>query len=167
MIIKNKINRVVKDLERRYDFDEVLTPIFGHKSLYEISGHLSHYQESMFPVLKVEDEELILRPMTCPHHLILFNTKRWSYRDLPKRFCESSRLFRYEASGALSGLERVRAMELTEGHILLREDQIEEEIKRCFKMVNEAINVFDITIDHIALSTRSEDDKIFHGSKEL
>lgn len=167
MLIKNKVSEVVRKLERKFNFEEVSTPIFGHKSLYELSGHLSHYRESMFPTIKLEDEELILRPMTCPHHLILFSKRRWSYRELPKRYCESSRLFRYEASGALSGLERVRAMELTEGHIFLRVDQISSEIKRCFKMINEAIETFGIKIDHVALSTRSKDGEGFHGSNLL
>lgn len=154
--IKNKIENVVRDYEKRFGFDEVSTPIFGIQELYITSGHWEHYQNTMFPPIKLEHENLVLRPMTCPHHIILFKSRKWSYRELPKRFSEHSQLFRKEASGALSGLERVRAMELTDGHIFLRLTQINSEIKRCFQMIEAILKEFGIQIDHLALSTRDK-----------
>lgn len=152
--IKNKIAEVVRSYEEKFGFDEVSTPIFGSQELYRVSGHWEHYHDTMFPPMKLEHENLVLRPMTCPHHIVLFKSRKWSYRELPKRFSEHSQLFRKEASGALSGLERVRAMELTDAHIFLRTSQINSEIKRCFRMIEAILRDFGIKIDHLALSTR-------------
>ena len=159
MAIKNEIQKYIRETEYRYGFREVATPAFGAKELYEISGHWAHYQDTMFQPLKVENEELVMRPMTCPHHLVLYKMKRRSYRDLPMRISEQSRLYRYEKSGALSGLERVRSMELTEGHIIARQDQIEQEFENAYKLIQEALTKFGIQIDYVSLSLRDKDDK--------
>ena len=91
-----------------YNFQEVITPILGSKELYQTSGHLAHYQDYMFPAMSRNNETYYLRPMTCPHHCLIYQQKPRSYRKLPFRLCENSLLFRYEASGAMKGLERVR-----------------------------------------------------------
>ncbi|QJR44349.1 threonine--tRNA ligase [Mycoplasma miroungirhinis] len=159
MKIHNSIRDYVTKLDKLYGFKEVLTPHFGEKKLYEISGHWAHYQETMFKPIEMDNEQLIGRPMTCPHHIMLFNMTRRSYRDLPIRYSEQSRLYRYEKSGALTGLERVRSMDLTEGHIFVRPDQIKDEFKHLYKMILEALGDFNIEIDHISLSLRDTENK--------
>ena len=158
MKIHNAIRDYVLKLDKKFGFREVLTLHFGEKKLYEISGHWAHYQDTMFAPIKMDNETLVARPMTCPHHIILFNSTRRSYKDLPIRYSEQSRLYRYEASGALSGLERVRGMDLTEGHIFVRPDQIKSEFKHLYKMILQALKDFNIEIDHISLSLRDPQD---------
>lgn len=158
MKIHNAIRDYVLKLDKKFGFREVLTPHFGEKKLYEISWHWAHYQDTMFAPIKMDNETLVARPMTCPHHIILFNSTRRSYKDLPIRYSEQSRLYRYEASGALSGLERVRGMDLTEGHIFVRPDQIKSEFKHLYKMILQALKDFNIEIDHISLSLRDPQD---------
>ncbi|BAQ54632.1 threonine--tRNA ligase [Mycoplasmopsis arginini] len=158
MKVHNAIENYVLKLDRKFGFTEVLTPHFGEKKLYEISGHWAHYQDTMFKPILMDNETLVARPMTCPHHIILFNSTRRSYRDLPIRYSEQSRLYRYEKSGALSGLERVRAMDLTEGHVFVRPDQIKQEFKHLYKMILTALKDFNIEIDHISLSLRDPND---------
>jgi len=158
MKIHNAIKNYVLKLDKKFGFTEVLTPHFGEKKLYEISGHLAHYQDTMFNPIKMENEFLIARPMTCPHHIMLYNSTRHSYRDFPIRYSEQSRLYRYEKSGALSGLERVRSMDLTEGHVFVRPDQIKDEFKHLYKMITTALKDFNIEIDHISLSLRDPKD---------
>ncbi|MDC8918770.1 threonine--tRNA ligase [Metamycoplasma hyosynoviae] len=159
MKIHNAIRDYVLRLDKKFGFIEVMTPHFGERKLYEISGHLSHYKDTMFNEIKMDNENLIARPMTCPHHIMLFNSTRRSYKELPIRYSEQSRLYRYEKSGALSGLERVRAMDLTEGHVFVRPDQIKDEFKHLYQMIITALKDFDIEIDHISLSLRDEDNK--------
>ncbi|MDD1371303.1 threonine--tRNA ligase [Metamycoplasma hyosynoviae] len=159
MKIHNAIRDYVLRLDKKFGFIEVMTPHFGERKLYEISGHLSHYKDTMFNEIKMDNENLIARPMTCPHHIMLFNSTRHSYKELPIRYSEQSRLYRYEKSGALSGLERVRAMDLTEGHVFVRPDQIKDEFKHLYQMIITALKDFDIEIDHISLSLRDEDNK--------
>ncbi|ACF07469.1 Threonine--tRNA ligase [Metamycoplasma arthritidis] len=167
MKIHNAIRDYVLKLDRKFGFKEVLTPHFGEKKLYEISGHWDHYQEDMFTPIKMDNETLVARPMTCPHHIVLYNMTRRSYRDLPIRYSEQSRLYRYEKSGALSGLERVRSMDLTEGHVFVRKDQIKAEFKHLYNMIQKALSDFDIQVDHVSLSLRDPNNsvKFFNDDK--
>lgn len=158
MKIHNAIRNYILKLDKKFGFNEVLTPHFGEKLLYETSGHLAHYQNTMFNPIKMENEFLIARPMTCPHHIMIYNSTRHSYRDFPIRYSEQSRLYRYEKSGALSGLERVRSMDLTEGHVFVRPDQIKDEFKHLYKMIIKALKDFNIELDHISLSLRDPED---------
>lgn len=159
MKIKRRIIDIVLKLDRKYEFKEVSTPIIGEKKMYEISGHWEHYQDVMFRPIKCDNENLILRPMTCPHHILIYKSKKRSYKELPIRFSEQSPLFRYENSGALTGMERVRAMLLTEGHLFVRKDQIINEFKSCYKLIKEILNLFNIKIDCVSFSVRNPDDK--------
>ena len=108
MIIRNKIAEFLQRKQKEFGFQEVITPILGSEELYQTSGHLDHYRDYMFPSLSRNNETFCLRPMTCPHHCLVYRQKPRSYRDLPFRICENSFLYRYEASGALKGLERAR-----------------------------------------------------------
>lgn len=159
MKIRNRIMKEVLALDYKYNFTEVATPIVGEKKLYEISGHWQHYQEDMFKPIICDNENLILRPMTCPHHVLIYKSKRRSYRELPIRLSEQSPLFRYEKSGALTGLERVRSMLLTEGHLFVRKDQIISEFEHCYKMISEALEMFNIQVDYVSLSLRDPNNK--------
>lgn len=158
MYIHNEIRNLVLKMDRKYGFTEVLTPHFGNEELYKISGHLAHYKDDMFAPIVVEKERLIPRPMTCPHHNICFGLEKRSYRDLPIRYSEQSQLYRYEKSGALTGLERVRGMLLTEGHLYVREDQIFDEIVRMYNQISETLKIFNIQISYISLSLRDPKD---------
>lgn len=159
MKIKRKIEQIVLDFDYFYGFKEVFSPHFGEKSLYQISGHWDHYQENIFNAIKVENEILVARPMTCPHHILIFSSKKRSYREMPVRYSEQSLIYRYEKSGALLGLERVRGMELTDAHIFARKTQIKAECQRCFLMISQILKVFNIKIDHVSLSLRDKNNK--------
>ncbi|MBZ4212458.1 threonine--tRNA ligase [Mycoplasma sp. U97] len=159
MYIHNEIRNLTLKLDKKYGFTEVLTPHFGSEDLYKTSGHLAHYKDDMFKPLVVENERLIPRPMTCPHHILVYNTEKRSYRDLPIRYSEQSQLYRYEKSGALTGLERVRGMLLTEGHLFVRHDQIEQEVRRMYNQIKEMLDIFNIKISYVSLSLRDSENK--------
>lgn len=159
MYIHNEIRNLILKMDRKYGFTEVLTPHFGEEELYRRSGHLAHYKDDMFSAMVVENERLIPRPMTCPHHIICYNMEKRSYRDLPIRYSEQSQLYRYEKSGALTGLERVRGMLLTEGHLFLRKDQIKEEFKLMYSQIKETLELFKLQISYISLSLRDKNNK--------
>jgi threonyl-tRNA synthetase len=115
-----------------------------------------------------EGEEVFLRPMSCPHHCTVFNYRPRSYKELPIRFSEEVMQYRYEASGSLIGLERVRGMQLTDAHIFLRPDQLEAEVKNAFDLIVDTLNAFDIDIHYIELALHDpEDFEKYHGDKEL
>ncbi|MGL5617879.1 MAG: threonine--tRNA ligase [Metamycoplasmataceae bacterium] len=159
MRIKRRIEKTILELDDKYGFSEVLTPIVGEKELYVKSGHWEHYKDDMFSPIVADAENLVLRPMTCPHHILIYRSIRRSYRELPIRYSEQSNLFRHEKSGALTGMERVRSMQLTEGHIFARRDQIISEFKRNFELISEALKIFSIEIDYVSLSIRDLENK--------
>ncbi|MGL6125327.1 MAG: threonine--tRNA ligase [Metamycoplasmataceae bacterium] len=159
MKIKRRIEKKILELDDKYGFLEVSTPIVGEKELYIKSGHWDHYKNDMFSPIVAEAENLVLRPMTCPHHILIYQSTRRSYRELPIRYSEQSNLFRHEKSGALTGMERVRSMQLTEGHIFARRDQIVSEFKRNYKLILEALTTFNIEIDYVSFSVRDPQNK--------
>lgn len=140
-------------------FKFVSTPVLGSDELYKVSGHWSHYRENMFPPLKIDKEVMVLRPMTCPHHMLVYKSKPRSYRELPFRIAEKAILHRYEASGALIGLERVRNMQLIDTHVIIRPDQIEAEIKHYYEVILKCLNMFNIKIHRIDLSLHDPKNK--------
>ncbi|ASZ08934.1 threonine--tRNA ligase [Mesoplasma chauliocola] len=162
-IVKEEIKKYLKEKEWEYDFINVTTPVIGTVELYKKSGHWDHYGEDMFQPFNGgsgSDEQFILRPMNCPHHVAVYKQEQRSYRDLPLRIAEHALQHRYESSGSLTGLERVRAMELTDSHIFVRPDQVEEEFKSIYKMINEVLQTFNIQIDYLSLSLRDPEDKV-------
>ena len=159
MLLKNSIQKYILYMDKKYGFKEVSTSIVGNKKLYEISGHLDHYSDTMFPIINLGGEELILRPMTCPHHILLYQSQPRTYKEFPIRYSEQSLLYRNEKSGGLTGLERVRSMELTEGHIFTRKDQIQKEIEHCYTLIKEVLERFKINIHSLVLSLRDPSDK--------
>src|SRR4029079_9022233 len=114
--IRRELERYVTDLEIKRGYQHVITPDVAKVDMYKTSGHWSHYKDSMFPVMHYEEEELVLRPMNCPHHIQIFRHEQRSYRELPLRLAEFGTMWRFEKSGELSGLSRVRRMDLTGAH---------------------------------------------------
>ncbi|BET38899.1 threonine--tRNA ligase [Spiroplasma ixodetis] len=162
MVIKKVLQKYLRKQEFMWDYQEVATPVLGSVELYKKSGHWDHYRENMFtPIQKAElsEEQLVLRPMTCPHHCMIYKSALRSYKDLPLRLSEHALLYRYEASGALTGLERVRSMELTDSHIFVRFDQMKTEFKRCYQLIAEVLKTLNIKIDYLSLSLRDPADK--------
>ena len=135
-IIRRELERFTVDEELKRGYQHVYTPPLAKTELYKISGHYPYYKDTMYPVMKVDDDELILRPMTCPHHFMLFKSKPRSYRELPLRLAELASQFRYEKSGELSGLMRVRMFTLADAHIFLAPEQAEAEIKEVLKLID-------------------------------
>ncbi|MDQ7983145.1 MAG: threonine--tRNA ligase [Spiroplasma sp.] len=158
MTIKKVIQEYLWEQEFKWDYQEVATPVLGSVELYKKSGHWDHYRENMFSPIVKDNEQLVLRPMTCPHHCMIYQSIPHSYRDLPIRMSEHALLYRYEASGALTGLERVRSMELTDSHIFVRPDQMKEEFKRCYHLIADVLKTFNIKIDYLSLSLRDPKD---------
>lgn len=166
--IKYEIQKYINKLQNKYEFLPVMTPVLGTVDLYKTSGHWDHYKENMFPVMDVDGEELVLRPMTCPHHIIIYKNDIHSYRQLPIRLCEHSNLHRYEASGGLTGLERVREMVLEDTHIFCRPDQIKQEVNNCYKAIMDAHDGLGTKIWRVDLSIWDPNDKEkFHGNVEM
>ena len=157
--IRKQIAKYVTELEEDYDFQHVFTPVIGAVDLYKTSGHWDLYKEDNFPPIELDNESLFLRPMSCPHHMLVYGSKLRSYRDLPIRLAEEVIQHRYEASGALTGLERVRAMTLTDAHLFVRPDQIKQEFAHCLKMIHQAVEDFGIEIAYYSLSLRDPEDK--------
>ena len=142
--IRRVIERYIVDKEQRLGYDHVYTPVLGSVELYKTSGHWDHYQDGMFPVMNMDNEDLVLRPMNCPHHMMIYKNGIHSYRNLPLRIAELGTMHRYEMSGALSGLQRVRGMTLNDAHIFVRPDQIKEEFQRVVKLIIGVYEDFNI-----------------------
>ncbi|MFS0865226.1 threonine--tRNA ligase [Fredinandcohnia sp. 179-A 10B2 NHS] len=157
--IRRVIERYIVDKEVRLGYDHVYTPVLGSVDLYKTSGHWDHYQEDMFPKMEMDNEELVLRPMNCPHHMMVYKNGIHSYRKLPIRIAELGTMHRYEMSGALSGLQRVRGMTLNDAHIFVRPDQIKEEFIRVVNLVLEVYKDFNIEDYSFRLSYRDPADK--------
>ncbi|MBM7606875.1 threonyl-tRNA synthetase [Lysinibacillus composti] len=157
--IRRTIERYIVDKEVRLGYKHVYTPVLGSKTLYETSGHWDHYQEDMFPPMEMDNETLVLRPMNCPHHMEVYKSSMHSYRHLPIRIGELGTMHRYESSGGLSGLQRVRGMTLNDAHIFVRPDQIKEEFKRVVELILDVYKDFDLNDYKFRLSYRDPQDK--------
>ncbi|GAB2479002.1 threonine--tRNA ligase [Alkalibacterium psychrotolerans] len=153
--IRRVIERYITDKEISLGYEHVYTPIMANVDFYKKSGHWDHYHEDMFPPMDMGDGEmLVLRPMNCPHHMMVFKNDVRSYRDLPIRIAELGQMHRYEKSGALSGLQRVREMTLNDAHVFVRPDQIKEEFTRVVQLMLAVFEDFDITDYRFRLSYR-------------
>lgn len=158
--IRRVIERYIVDKEVSLGYEHVYTPIMADAKLYQQSGHWDHYQDDMFPPMDMGDGELlVLRPMNCPHHMKIFGKETRSYRDLPLRIAELGQMHRYEKSGALSGLQRVREMTLNDAHVFVRPDQIKAEFRRVINLILEVYKDFNITDYRFRLSLRDPENK--------
>lgn len=157
--VKRILERYIQDKELSLGYDHVYTPVLATTELYKISGHWAHYKENMFPVMKMDNEELVLRPMNCPHHMMIYKNSIYSYRDLPIRIGELAHDFRYESSGSVCGLERVRCMCMNDAHLFVRPDQIKEEFAKVVNLILEVYKDLGIKADSFRLSLRDPEDK--------
>ncbi|MCM3629222.1 threonine--tRNA ligase [Paenibacillus glycanilyticus] len=156
--VRRTLERYIVDMEERLGYEHVYTPVLANVELYKISGHWEHYSEDMFPLMALDNEELVLRPMNCPHHMMVYKSDMRSYRDLPVRIAEMGTMHRYEMSGALTGLHRVRAMTLNDAHIFCRPDQIKEEFARVVNLIRKVYEDFGIKEYRFRLSYRDPQD---------
>ena len=173
--IRRTIERYIVDKEVELGYDHVYTPIMGSKDLYITSGHWEHYQEDMFPPMEMDHETMVLRPMNCPHHMMVYKNERHSYRELPIRIAELGMMHRYEASGAVSGLQRVRGMTLNDAHVFVRPDQLKDEFKLTVGLIQEAYKDLGIKNFSYRLSYRDpentekyfDDDKMWENAQQM
>lgn len=157
--IRRIVERYIVDKELSLGYNHVYTPVMGSVDLYKTSGHWDHYHEDMFPIMDMDNEQLVLRPMNCPHHMMVYKNAIHSYRELPIRIAELGTMHRYEMSGALSGLQRVRGMTLNDAHIFVRPDQIKEEFQRVVQLILDVYKDFNIKDYSFRLSYRDPQDK--------
>ncbi|WP_068786694.1 threonine--tRNA ligase [Paenibacillus phocaensis] len=156
--VRRTLERYIVDIEERLGYQHVYTPVLGNVDLYKTSGHWDHYQDDIFPKMAIDTEEFILRPMNCPHHMMVYKSDMRSYRDLPIRIAELGMQHRYEMSGALTGLHRVRSMTLNDAHIFCRLDQIKDEFSRVLDLIKQVYNDFGIHEYRFRLSYRDPQD---------
>jgi threonyl-tRNA synthetase len=154
--IRRLLEEYILEKERRAGYQHVYTPDLAKVDLYVRSGHWAHYHEDMFPPMDLETEQLVLRPMNCPHHILVYESKKHSYRDLPVRIAELGTMYRYERSGVLSGLSRVRCMTLNDAHIFCTPEQIKEEFAGVMRLVEQAYRDLGITQYTYRLSLRDK-----------
>ncbi len=135
--IRRILERYIQDKELELGYDHVYTPSLATTDLYKTSGHWDHYKDDMFPVMEMDNEALVLRPMNCPHHMLIYKSELRSYKDLPIKIAELANDFRYEDSGAVCGLERVRQMCQNDSHLFVRPDQIKEEVGKVLTLITD------------------------------
>ena len=158
-LVRKQLENYIYEKEQKLGYLHVYTPCVGTVDLYKTSGHWDHYKENMFPSMKVDNEEFVLRPMNCPHHMLIYGNELHSYKDLPIRIGEFAADFRYEASGAVKGLERVRCMCQNDAHLFVRPDQIGEEFKKVVKLILDVYHDFGLEKYSFRLSLRDPEDK--------
>ena len=159
-IIWEELEKYIKTKEKRLGYKHVMTPPLGNVELYKTSGHLDHYRDAMFPIMEVDGEEFVLRPMNCPHHMVIYSNGIHSYKDLPIRIGEIARDCRYETSGSLKGIERARTFCQNDAHLFCTLEQVEEEFKTVVDLILECYKELNIKNYRFELSLRDKDDKI-------
>ena len=167
-ILWNELENYIRNKEIKRGYKHVQTPPIGNVELYKISGHLDHYKDAMFPIMEVEDEEYVIRPMNCPHHMVMYSNDIHSYRDLPLRIAEIARDCRYETSGSLKGIERVRTFCQNDSHIFCTPEQIESEFKDVVDLILECYKDLGIKDFKFDLALRDPEDKVkFYPDDEM
>lgn len=166
--VRRILSDYIMDKELDLGYEHVMTPSVANVALYKTSGHWDHYKDDMFPAMEMDDEAYVLRPMNCPEHMMIYKSQLHSYRDLPIRMAEIANDFRFEASGALTGIERARAFTQNDSHIFLRPDQIAQEFKEVSKLILDVYKDFGFTDYEFRLSLRDpEDIEKYFGNDEL
>ena len=157
--VRRILEQYIIDVEQRHGYQHVYAPDLASSTLYKISGHWEHFRENMYPPMEVDHEQLVLKPMNCPHHIMIYKQDQHSYRDLPVRIAELGRMYRYERSGTLTGLHRVRSMTLNDAHIFCRPDQIKDEFAGVVHLIQEVYRDLKITDYKYNLSLHDPGDK--------
>ncbi len=158
-VVRKLLERYIQDKEVKLGYKHVYTPSMANVALYKTSGHWDHYKEDMFPVMKMDAEELVLRPMNCPHHMLVYKNKMHSYRELPIRIGELAHDFRFEDSGSVCGLERVREMCQNDAHLFVRPDQIKQEFRKVVELILSVYKDFGFENYSFRLSLRDKENK--------
>ena len=167
-VIWQELENYIKEKERKNGYLHVMTPCIGTVNLYKTSGHWDHYKENMFPAMEVEGESFVLRPMNCPHHMMIYANRMHSYKDLPIRIGEIAHDFRFEASGTLKGIERGRHFCQNDAHLFVAPEQIEDEFKKVVDLIFSTYKDFGITDYRCVLSLRDPEDKVkYHDDDEM
>ena len=167
-IIWQELEDYIKEKERKLGYLHVMTPCVGNVELYKTSGHWDHYKENMFPAMEVDGESFVLRPMNCPHHMMIYANKLHSYKDLPIRIGEIAHDFRYEASGAVKGIERGRHFCQNDAHLFVTPEQMKDEFKSVVDLIFDVYKDFNITDYRCVLSLRDPEDKEkYHQDDEM
>jgi threonyl-tRNA synthetase len=167
-VIWQELEEYIKRKEKKLGYLHVLTPCVGTVELYKTSGHWDHYKENMFPAMQVDEETFVLRPMNCPHHMMIYSNKLHSYKDLPIRIGEIAHDFRYEASGAVKGIERGRHFCQNDAHLFVTPEQIKSEFKNVVDLIFDVYKDFNITNYRCVLSLRDPEDKEkYHQDDEM
>ena len=166
--VRRILQRYITDKEVALGYQHVVTPSLGSVNLYKTSGHWAHYKDDMFPMMKLDDEEYVLRPMNCPHHMVMYKNSLHSYRELPIKIAEIANDFRYEASGAVCGIERARAFTQNDSHIFCMPSQIKQEFKNVIDLILDVYHDFGFQNYRFRLSLRDKNDKEkYFGNDEL
>ena len=155
-----ELENYIKEKERKLGYQHVMTPCIGTVALYQTSGHWAHYKDNMFPAMEVDGESFVLRPMNCPHHMMIYANRPHSYRELPIRIGEIAHDFRYESSGTLKGIERGRHFCQNDAHLFVTPDQIKDEVARVVNLISDVYKDFGITDYRCVLSLRDPEDKV-------
>src|SRR5699024_5817562 len=164
-VIRRELEAFLRDEQKKRGYQEVITPHIGNLELYKTSGHYPYYQESQYNPLDVDDERYLLKPMNCPHHHRIYANDLRSYRDLPLRLAEFGTVYRYEQSGELYGLSRVRGFTQDDAHIYCMHRQLKNEIKNCIELTQYVFGIFNMPVD-IRLSFRDDNEEKYGGAQE-
>lgn len=164
-VIRRELESFLREEQKKRGYKEVITPHIGNLELYRTSGHYPYYRESQYNPIQVENEEYLLKPMNCPHHHRIYSNKLHSYRDLPLRLAEFGSVYRFEQSGELSGMSRVRGFTQDDAHIYCTHDQLKDEIKNCIDLTELVFGTFDMPVD-IRLSFRDDNKDKYGGESE-
>ncbi len=165
--VRRLLDNLVFDLEVKNGYQHVYTPALGNINLYKTSGHYPHYSDTMFPEIKVEKETYLLRPMNCPSHIAVYNHKPRSYRDLPLKLSEAGQVHRYEKSGELTGLSRVREFTINDSHIFASEDTLKLEIQKTLDQIIQFLEIVGLTPDTFELALHDKNDKKYIKDEEM
>jgi threonyl-tRNA synthetase len=167
-IVWQELENYIKEKERKLGYQHVMTPCVGTVQLYKTSGHWDHYKENMFPAMEVEGESFVLRPMNCPHHMMIYANKPHSYKELPIRIGEIAHDFRFESSGTLKGIERGRHFCQNDAHLFVTPEQIKDEVSKVVALIADVYKDFGITNYRCVLSLRDPEDKVkYHQDDEM
>ena len=167
-IVRKELSDYITEKELKLGYKHVMTPSLGNVDLYKTSGHWAHYKDDMFPAMELDNESYVLRPMNCPHHMMIYKNFLHSYRDLPLRLAEIANDFRYEASGACCGIERARAFTQNDSHIFCTQDQIGEEVQGVIDLILDVYKDFNFKDYSFRLSLRDKNNKEkYFGNDEL
>ncbi|MGY8770451.1 MAG: threonine--tRNA ligase [Pirellulales bacterium] len=166
-LVRNQLISFISEQLEKHEYMPVVTPNIGKVDLYKISGHYPYYKDSQFaPIIQDEDEEYLLKPMNCPHHIMLYKSKPRSYRDLPIRFSEFGTVYRYEQSGELNGLTRVRGFTQDDAHIFCMEEQVPDEFRKCIEMTQHVLSSLGLTDYRVRLGFRDPDGSKYVGNEK-